>query len=134
MFTLLQNDTLYKEVITSTGGGYNSGVWYPGTESKSYEQFSGIVEPYMKEEESQLLPAGVSNESVAILFTSEKLKTNQSLPDDSSVADTIFIEDPETITTAQPYKVWSAQNWTKNQGFQLVEGFYEYLIIRENRK
>ena len=132
-FQLLQEDTLYKQIITTSGGSYINGVWIKGTEAVSYEPIEGITEPYLKSEQSSYLPEGVSNTDSLILFSPDTLKTHQSLPNNSNLADVVFIEDPDTYPDAFPYVVWDKMVWKNNQGFALIDDYEEYILIREDR-
>ncbi len=132
MFTLLQEDVLYKKVITTTGGSYVNGVWMPGTQDISYEEIEGIVEPYLKSEQSVVLPEGVSNTDALILFSPDELKTYTSLTTGSNLADVVSIVDPDT-DDADNYVVWDKMVWLANKGFTLIDDHYEYILIREDR-
>ena len=134
-FTLIQEDTLYKKMVSSSGGSYINGVWIPGTETISYVEILGLLDPYTnKSEESLVLPEGVSSESSFILYSDELLNTNRSLPTGSTLADIVYITDPETDTSSNPYTVWSKSSYSGNGGFTLIDNtHYMYLLIREDR-
>ena len=161
MFTLLQEDILYKKVITTTGGSYSGGVWIPGEEEINYEEIEGIFEPYLKSEQSIILSEGVSNSDALVLFSPSSLKTHQSLKTGSTLADIVFVVDPKAYLElyddenfevavddisveylflqgyedqiANRYIVWDKMTWLANTGFTLIDDHYEYILIREDR-
>lgn len=133
MFQLLEEDILYKQVISTTGGDYDNGVWVAGDEIISYDPIEGIVEPYLRSEQSEVLPEGVSNTDTIILFSPDILKTHQSLRGSSQLADIILLEDPVVNPEAPSYTVWDRMVWNRNKGFALIEDYEEYILIREDR-
>lgn len=124
MFTLLQEDILYKKVITTTGGSYVDGVWITGTQEISYEEIEGIVEPYLKSEQSVVLPEGVSNTDALILFSPDELKTHTSMTTGSNLADVIFVVDPRAY-----FSVATTVSTTNELGVSVEEVTVEQLIV-----
>lgn len=135
MLTLIQEDILYKKVITQTSSGsYVNGIWISGESVVTYEEVEGITEPYVKSEQSVVLPEGVSNTDALILFSPDStLKTYQSLVGSNQLADVLTLEDPLVNPNTSAYVVWDRMPWKKNSGFTLIEDFGEYILIREDR-
>lgn len=129
-FMLLEEDTLWKKVETLTGA-WDNGVWKDTDSDIDYEELVGIVDPYSMGETSFTLPSGVGNTDSYLLFSNEELVTHKSLPEGSTLADVVYLKDPTTSTSLSGYVVYDKGSWSGNGGFMLMDGFYEYLIIRE---
>ena len=133
-FQLLVDDVAYLKTETQgTPNTFVKGILVEGTKTISYVPFECIPEPYSKGETSLVLPSGVSSRDAYILFTSKSLKTHDDLKGTATVADIVYLENPEDDQYAHPYVVFDHAPWKKNGGFQLLGGHGEYLIIRQEK-
>ena len=78
------------------------------------------------------LPCGHQQIS-RILFTSTSLKTHNDLKNTATVADVVYLDDPETDQAAHAYIVFDKANWRRNSGMKLLSTHGEYLIIRKEK-
>lgn len=134
-FSLIVEDTFYKEESTVTDAYTLRGVYYEGETSITYKSISGTIEPYSKGEESMLLPAGSSSSDAKVLYTSEYLQTYDDTGD-VSLADRVYLSDPEVSgNKPQPYRVMNKEDWSTNSGFVLIstDDAVEYLLVKEER-
>jgi hypothetical protein len=133
MFTLIQEDTLYKEVKTYTDGYYKRGVYYDGEETITYPTFEGLAEPMGDGSENLALPQGVSSTDTIMVYTSEELNTSEDNGNDATLADVIYINDPETRKGSQKYVVWRDAAWSANASFTLIDSAHDYVCIKEGK-
>ncbi|AUR92152.1 head-closure protein [Vibrio phage 1.170.O._10N.261.52.C3] len=130
-FQLIKEFTFYKEVdSTPSGGSWVNGVWVEDTEGNTtYAPFPGTEEPYLQGESSLILPEGVDSSRAKTLFTKEPLKTHSSVG--ATLADKIYLVNPEENPNAEVYVVRDVQDWRVNSGFELFTSQFEYLCVRD---
>ncbi len=133
-FSLIQEDTFYKEEVTYTDSYTLRGVYYESESATTYKTFTGTDEPY-DEESILVLPAGTSARDARILFTSESL-LDYDLTGDVSLADVVYLTDPE-VGKYKPkrYIVMDKDHWKTNASFSLLQGeeATSYLLIKEEK-
>ena len=130
-FSLIEDDTFWKREEVSTGGAYDRGVWIEGTVVVTYPTILGLADPYSQGKENFDLPVGVGSNDAYILFTAEDLLVHTSLPEESNMADILYLEDPDVRETTG-YLVYAKMHWKNNTGFNLVENSFEYLLVRKD--
>lgn len=132
-FELLKDDTVYLETRVETGS-YVSGTWVEGDDEITYTAFDGLSEPNNKAISSFVLPTGVKNSETMFLYTSEDLYTHSDIGDSARVASIVYLENPETNTSALPYVVFDKEPWGNNAGYQLFDtNDYLYILIRQDK-
>ena len=133
-FELLEDDSFWRRDIVYTDGNFIGGVWNEGTPTVTYEELQGITEPYADGETSLVLPEGVYNSESSLLYTDEVLYVHSDLDGSARTADLIYLEDPETNTSAKPYVVFDKEAWKTNTGFTLLsEDYGVYLLVRQDK-
>ena len=133
-FTLLKDSTFYKENKSTPDGAYVNGRWVEGETIYTYDPIEGIREPYSKAESSSSLPEGVKSSESFKLYTESELYTHNDLEGTARVADIIYFQNPEIVSTAHPFVVWDKEAWDANDGFELLTGDYGYyILIRQDK-
>lgn len=131
---LIQDDTFWKKVDTNTGG-WSNGVFVNNI-TTTYEELSGVKDPYQLGEKSFSLPEGVGSSDAYLLYTDEDLKVHKSLPSGSNLADVLIFKysgtDDDYNSVQDEYTVWDKMDWGGNTGFTLISSTYEYLVVRSN--
>lgn len=136
-FILLQDDVLYRKVVTSTTGHYESGLWIDGEEVISYTPFFGEFEPFNKSQNSMILPTGVRSSDAILIYTNvTDLKTANDLKGRATNPDIIYLENPTLIfgneqtdvTAIDAYEITDKEFWTANKGFSLLDDNYGYYL------
>lgn len=130
---LIEDDSFWKKVETYSGS-WVTGVWIEDDPEIAYLELSGIKDPYTTGEKSFVLPKGVGNTDAYLLYTNEELLTHKSLPEGSNLADKVYFSDPSENSLVAGYTVFDKMDWSSNGGFMLMQGHYEYLIIRDKEK
>ena len=133
-FRLLTFATAFlQKQVKTTADQFVNGVLITGEETTVFEPFPANSEPFTKGEKSMVLPSGVSSKDAYILFTSTSLKTHNDLKNTATVADVVYLDDPETDQAAHAYIVFDKANWRRNSGMKLLSTHGEYLIIRKEK-
>lgn len=127
---LIQDDTFYKKK-TEYNGQWVNGV-YMKEETITYEEITGLIDPYQLGEKSFVLPEGVGSSDAYLLYSNNNLVVHKSLPSGSHLADIVYLDDPEENTDVDEYTVYDKMDWRFNKGFTLMGGHNEYLLIRKS--
>lgn len=129
-FSLLEDDVLYKKVVTSSTGHYDNGLWVSGVEVLSYPTFFGTFEPFSDSQNSMVLPTGVLSSDAILIYTNViDLKTANDLKGRATNPDVIYLTDPSAdATIIDAYEVKDKELWKANKGFSLLDDDYGYYL------
>ena len=98
-FSLLEDDVLYKKVVTSSTGHFENGLWIDG------------------------------EEVILIYTNVIDLKTANDLKGRATNPDIIYLEDPTTdATILDAYEIKDKELWKANKGFSLLGDDYGYYL------
>lgn len=133
-FTMLQGQSVFKEVVTATDPYWDNGVYYEGDKVTTYQSLSDcFVEP-MDAEESEYLPSGISLKDSRWLLCDHNLNTYRENNDDASLADTIYLSNPETGRKKVAYKVFDKEEWLEDDGMELLDSSsYNFILVKEGK-
>lgn len=132
-YSLLQPVTIYKEVVKHTGGYWSGGTYIEGTPTTTYENVTCFWESD-DGKNTEVLPEGVRSSDVVWIDTDEDLKTASDNGEDSTLADTVYLHNPETDSSARPYRIMGKWDDNGAKGFELLTSFrYSYLAVRERK-
>ena len=135
-FALITEDQLYKEEIIVKDSYWYKGVYYESSEDIVYKSIYGTLEPFTRESnEAIVLPAGTSSSDAMYFYSSENLLTYDD-GNDVSLADKVFLSNPESgKTMPQRYVVMQRELWPQNSGFSLIsqDDSNAYLLIKEEK-
>lgn len=135
-WALIEEDAFYKEETTVTDSYYKRGVYYEGDTIISYKTIYGTGEPYQDGTESIMLPSGASSTDAMILYSSEALLTYDDVGQDISLADKLYLKNPEVgKNKPQRYVVMNKEDWGTNSGFVLIQddASVMYLVVKEEK-
>ncbi len=136
-FSLLQGtESLYQKVVSLSGDGtVIGGVYYPPEETVSYTKFTGDWEPYKSQGMNKILPSGVSEKDAIIIYTDKtSLKIHDDLHGQSSLADSVYLQDPTTNPYTKEFVVFHKMTWISDVGMQLLKTNYaEYICIAREK-
>ena len=129
-FSLLEDDVLYKKVVTSSTGHFENGLWIDGEEVIAYPSFEGTYEPFNESQNSMVLPTGVLSSDAILIYTNViDLKTANDLKGRATNPDIIYLEDPTTdATILDAYEIKDKELWKANKGFSLLDDDYGYYL------
>ena len=131
-FTMLSGQTVYREKVAQGEGYWLDGVYYQGEDVVNYEPLSGVfVEPFDREE-AELLPTGIKTSDARWLLCDHVLDTYKKNNDDASYADKVYLRETTTGTKANCYVVMDLEEWDTYGDFTMIEGGYNYIIIKES--
>jgi len=136
MFSLITQDQLFKEEIIVKDSYWLRGVYYNSSEETTYKSIYGTVEPFISDpDQAMVLPAGTSSSDARLFYSSENL-LGFSDTGDISLADKVFLTNPDTgKSKAQRYVVMERELWPQNSGFSLIsqDDSNAYLLIKEEK-
>lgn len=132
-FSLLQDDTFYKKVITDPTSQWIDGVKYEGDPQITYDPFEGTWEYYRSGEEGMIEEGGVNSSDIIMVITEANLATHEDFENSNTKADIIYLEDPQLNPAAYSYVVFRKLEMVTNGGFALLSGNKEYICIREGK-
>jgi len=132
-FELLVPQAIYLKKVRVTGSYWKNGVKIEGTEVTSYSSVECFWEPD-EGQKPQALPAGVHSSDVVWIDSDEKMKVAKDFGEDSHLGDIIYLYNPETDSSALPYRLRERKFWGRNEGFTLLQDLqYTYLAVRETK-
>lgn len=134
-FELLKGGSVWLKQSTKLPDYWENGVYHEGDETVSYKELKAcFVEP-MTPEEAELSMSGVSSSEMQWLLTDETLKTYRDFETDSSLADVVYLSNPETgRVKPQAWVVYEIQIFENYDDFELIEASgHDYVIVKEGK-
>jgi hypothetical protein len=132
-FTILKGQTIYKQGVSKGEGYWKDGVYYQGEDTPIYEPLSNVfVEPYERED-SDILPEGISTNDARWILCDHVLSSYRENADNASMADRIFLRDPEVGKKATPYIIFDIETWGGDEGMELLSDGFNYVAVKEGK-
>lgn len=132
-FELLVPEVIYLKKVRVTGSYWKNGVKIEGTEVVSYSPVECFWEPDSGEK-TESLPAGVYSSDAVWIDSDEKMKVARDFGEDSHLGDIVYLDNPETDSSALPYRLMDRKHMGRNEGFTLLKDFqYLYIAKRETK-
>tara|TARA_R110002020_G_scaffold336684_1_gene552123 strand:+ start:570 stop:1004 length:435 start_codon:yes stop_codon:yes gene_type:complete len=131
---LMATPSVYKQIQTSSGGGFVDGKYESGVVTNTYTPVDGFVQPYTRSESSLVLMSGVKSSESLYLFTNADLVVHNDLKGNSTIGDTIYLKDPTVSTGEVPYLCYDREPWDTNLSFTLIPQDYKKIILIRKEK
>ena len=139
IFSLLLDRVLYRKmVLNDKDGAVIDGTYYPSDEFLTiYPTFEAEWEPFAGDQETKVLPEGVSSDGAVMIFSECELQVARNHKGRFIEGDVVYLEDPVVNPTTQEYIVFDKEEFTEstNSGmpdFELLdEDSFDYICVRK---